>query len=130
MDEVKGRSGSQKRKARAQVKVNCTPEQKAAIAEIADATGLSSAAMCLHVLLHEPFPKRHRPAVDTKLLAKVLAELGKIGSNINQIAYHLNAGRPGEVMEGSVESALSELLEWRTALMQALGAERRRKSKD
>ena len=46
-------------------------------------------------------------------------ELGKIGSNINQIAYHLNAGRPGEVMEGGIESALREMFEWRTALIQA-----------
>ena len=76
-----------------------------------------------------PAPRR-RPSVDTVLLAKVLAELGKIGSNINQIAYHLNAGRPGDVMEGSVESALAELLEWRTALMQALGYERNRKPHD
>jgi len=38
-------------------------------------------------------------------------ELGKIGSNINQIAYHLNAGRPGDVMKGGIESALRELFE-------------------
>ena len=62
-----------------------------------------------------------------RLLAKVLAELGKIGSNINQIAYHLNAGRPGDVTEGSIQAALTELLEWRTALMQSLGYERNRR---
>jgi hypothetical protein len=54
-------------------------------------------------------------------------ELGKIGSNINQIAYHLNAGRPGDVTEGSIQAAITELLEWRTALMQSLGYERNRK---
>ena len=53
--------------------------------------------------------------------------LGKIGSNINQIAHHLNAGRPGDVMEGSVDAAMNELLEWPMALMQALGYERNRK---
>jgi hypothetical protein len=50
-------------------------------------------------------------------------ELGKIGSNINQIAYHLNAGRPGDVMEGSIAASLRELDEWRTALMQAIGVQ-------
>ena len=40
-------------------------------------------------------PASAAPPPTSKLLAKVLAELGKIGSNINQIAYHLNAGRPG-----------------------------------
>ncbi len=76
------------------------------------------------------WPRRPASAVtaDVKLLAKVLAELGKIGSNINQIAYHLNAGRPGDVIEGSIQAALAELLEWRTALMQSLGYERNRKN--
>ena len=123
-------SGSQKRKTTARIAVNCTPDQKAAIMEKVDATGLSPSAMCLAVLLDAPLPKRRRPSVDAALLAKVLAELGKIGSNINQIAYHLNAGRPGDVTEGSIDDALRELLEWRTALMQSLGYERSRKPRD
>ena len=85
--------------------------------------------MCLAVLLDVPLPKRRRPTVNTKLLGRVLAELGKIGSNINQIAYHLNAGRPGDVLDGSIEAALRELLEWRTALLHAIGEERNRKPK-
>jgi hypothetical protein len=32
-------------------------------------------------------------------------------------------------MEGSVDAAMNELLEWRLALMQALGYERNRKTK-
>ena len=122
-----GRSGSQKRRTTARIAVNCTPAQKAEIMKKIDATGLSPSAMCLAVLLDVPLPARRRPSVDTQLLAKVLAELGKIGSNINQIAYHLNAGRPGDVTEGSIQAALTELLEWRTALMQSLGYERNRR---
>ena len=122
-----GRSGSQKRRTTARIAINCTPAQKAEIMKKIDATGLSPSAMCLAVLLDVPLPARRRPSVDTQLLAKVLAELGKIGSNINQIAYHLNAGRPGDVTEGSIQAALTELLEWRTALMQSLGYERNRK---
>jgi hypothetical protein len=121
---------SQKRKTTAQVKVNCTPEQKAVILERADAAGYSPAAICLHVLLDTPLPKRRRPIVNEKLLMQVFGELGKIGSNINQIAYHLNAGRPGDVTEGSIESALRDLDQWRTAIMQAVGAERNRKPRD
>jgi hypothetical protein len=122
-----GRSGSQKRRTTARIAINCTPAQKAEILKKIDATGLSPSAICLAVLLDVPLPARRRPSVDTQLLAKVLAELGKIGSNINQIAYHLNAGRPGDVTEGSIQAALTELLEWRTALMQSLGYERNRK---
>ena len=68
-------------------------------------------------------------AVELQLLAKVLAELGKIGSNINQIAYRYNIseGRPEGNIEGALEAALRELLECRTALIQSLGLERPRK---
>ena len=92
---------------------------------------MSPGALIRQTLLNvPPGPSVRRPTADTKLLAKVLAELGKIGSNINQIAYHLNAGRPGDVTEGSIDAALRELLEWRTALMQSLGFERERHEHD
>jgi hypothetical protein len=120
-------SGSQKRKLTARIAVNCTPKQKAIIVAKCDAAGYSPSAFVLNILLGLPLPSRRHPSVDTQMLAKVLAELGKIGSNINQIAHHLNAGRPGDVMEGSVDAAMNELLEWRMALMQALGYERNRK---
>jgi hypothetical protein len=124
-----GRSGSQKRRTTARIAINCTPAQKAEILKKIDATGLSPSAMCLAVLLDVPLPARRRPSVDTQLLAKVLAELGKIGSNINQIAhrYNITEGRPSGNIEGALETALNELLEWRMALMQALGYERNRK---
>ena len=120
-------SGSQKRKLTARIAVNCTPKQKATIVAKCDAAGYSPSAFVLNILLGLPLPSRRHPSVDTQMLAKVLAELGKIGSNINQIAHHLNAGRPGDVTEGSIQAALAELLEWRTALMQSLGYERNRK---
>lgn len=120
--------GSNKRKRNKFVIARLSDEEHAAISALADKSGLSPGAMVRQTLLHiAPHTSMRRPSVDTKLLAKVLAELGKIGSNINQIAYHLNAGRPGDVMEGSIEAALNELLEWRMALMQALGYERNRK---
>jgi hypothetical protein len=130
MGEVKGRSGSQKRKVTARIAVNCTPAQKAAIMEKIDATGLSPSAMCLAVLLDVPLPRRRRPSVDTELLVQVLAELGKLGSNINQYAKSRNMGRGSDNLDLAMESALGELLEWRTALMQALGYERSRKPRD
>ena len=120
--------GSNKRKRNKFVIARLSDDEHAAISALADKSGLSPGAMVRQTLLHiAPHTSMRRPSVDTKLLAKVLAELGKIGSNINQIAYHLNAGRPGDVMEGSIEAALNELLEWRMALMQSLGYERHRK---
>jgi hypothetical protein len=64
-------------------------------------------------------------------LAALRAEMGKIGSNLNQVAFHLNAGRPGDRIDGSLSSALQEyenairtLDELRLVNMQAMGQER------
>jgi hypothetical protein len=120
---------SNKRRRTKFVIARLSDEEHTAITAIADKRGLSPGALIRLTLLNvPPTPGVRRPTADVKLLAKVLAELGKIGSNINQIAYHLNAGRPGDVMEGSIDAALNELLEWRMALMQALGYERNRKN--
>ena len=37
-----------------------------------------------------------RPVFDSEKLDKLIAECGKIGSNVNQIARHLNIGNPME----------------------------------
>ena len=118
-----GRSGSQKRKTTARIAVNCTPAQKAAIMEKAKAFELSPSAICLSMLLDAPAPKRRRrPTVNDQALtaylgatAKVkdalkesLAELGKSGSNLNQIAYMLNANTAPPRIMNIIESAISE----------------------
>ena len=148
-------SGSQKRKVTARIAVNCTPDQKAAIMEKVDAAGLSPSAMCLAVLLDVPLPKRHRPSINDKAMKAylnangkladalwaILAELGKSGSNLNQIAYMLNANTaPARIMniiEGVAEEhrvlaakckeALDDMDELRTIGMQLSGSERSRK---
>jgi hypothetical protein len=145
-------SGSQKRKTTAQIKVNCTPAQKASIIKKADAAGLSPAAICLAMLADAPLPKRrHQPTVNDKALGAYLAataqvkdalknslaELGKSGSNLNQIAYMLNANTAPARIINIIESAVNEhnalvarheaaskdLDELRTMAMNALGLE-------
>lgn len=99
-----------------------TPEEAAAIRQKAQDTGVAVSEFQRVALLgHKPPPGK----VDKKLMADVLYALGKIGTNINQIAFHLNAGRPGDRVEGSIEAAINDLLEMRSALMQAMGAERK-----
>ena len=116
-------SGSQKRRTTARIAVNCTPAQKAVIVEKARAAGLSPTAICLAMLLDAPLPKRrHQPTVNEKSLtaylgatAKIkdalkesLAELGKSGSNLNQIAYMLNANTGPPRIMNIIESAINE----------------------
>src|ERR1017187_4923122 len=97
---MKGRSGSQKRRTTKRVKVNCTPEHHTALCKLAEAHGQSLSALALNALLNVPLPRAHRPRVDDKLMRQFFveiarardalkpsdAELGKAGSNLNQIA--------------------------------------------
>ena len=117
--------GSEKRARNGWLAMRSSPEEVAVIRRKASDAGVSVSELMRAATLGYRLPASR---IQVAALTKVLAEIGKIGSNINQIAYHLNAGRPGDVMEGSVDAALTELLEWRMALMQSLGLERPRKS--
>jgi Bacterial mobilisation protein (MobC) len=102
--------------------------EAAAIREKADKRGQSVGGLIRNALLDAPAtPIVRRPPANAKAIALVLGQLGKIGSNINQIAHHLNAGRPGDRSEGMIEEALRDVMEIRLACMQALGFERNRK---
>ena len=120
-----GKKRSEKRQRTVLRPARFTPQEAAAFDKKAEAYGGASAYIRF-LALEKPLP---RSKVEIELLAKVLAELGKIGSNINQIAYRYNVteGRPAGNIEGALEAAINELLEWRTALMQSLGYERPRK---
>jgi hypothetical protein len=117
------RSGSEKRQRNTILTLRINPQEAATIRQLAQTRGESVSAMMRSALLKSrPRPSR----IDVQAIARLLAQLGKIGSNINQIAYHLNAGRPGDRVEGSLEEALRDLSELRLVCLQALGKEPRR----
>jgi len=150
-DDAPRRSGSQRRKVTERIAINCTPAQKAAIKEKADATGLSPSAICLSTLLDTPLPARRRPSVNDQAMATYLAanarlsdvvraslaELGKVNSNVNQIAHMLNADTAPQRIINLIETTIQEhrdaqakhqdvlndLYELRTLAMDALGYE-------
>lgn len=60
-----------------------------------------------------------RPSVERRELARLLGELGKIGSNLNQLARAANCGT---ALDGSeIEFALEGLAGLRGEIMRALG---------
>ena len=69
---------------------------------MAEAAGYSFAELVRHQLFDNPPPRAlHRRIADDQAIARVLAEVARLkaeagehGSNLNQIANHLNAGRP------------------------------------
>jgi predicted transcriptional regulator len=146
------RSGSESRQRRKRWTIRFSDDENAIIEKLVEATRQSPGALLRAALLNVPLPRHRRPTVNDKALgaflaaaAKVkdalkdsLAELGKSGSNLNQIAYMLNANTaPARIMniiENAInehnalvarhEAASKDLDELRTMAMDALGLER------
>jgi Mobilization protein NikA len=120
------RTGTEKRHRSMTFTLRLSPQEAEAIRARAADHGQTAAALVRSALLHIRLPHSR---IDRKQVAHVLAELGKIGSNVNQIAYHLNAGRPPERVYNALELALRDLGELRLACLQAIGMEPRRGDK-
>lgn len=119
-DDKRKKSGSETRKRQKVLRIRLTDLELAEIEAMADRAELTPASYARAVLLDAPAPRaKRRPAVDTAQVAKMLGELGKIGSNINQIAHQINAGTG--TSSHAIELALRDLSEIRTACMEALG---------
>ena len=122
---MKKRSGSEKRRATVQRNLRFTPAQNAALCKLAEAHGQSLSALALNALLNLPLPRVHHPRVDDKLMRQFFveisrardalkpseAELGKSGSNLNQITHVLNTDRAPESVMNILEAALQAHLE-------------------
>ena len=97
-----------------------TPDERREIENRAERAGLSMGGYCKSIIFDAPPPRRsRRPVIEKIELARLLGELGKVGSNLNQLARQIN-------MEGAVEmpelkEALIDLAEMRAAVMVALG---------
>jgi len=120
------RSGSERRQRSRTFTLRLSPQEAETIRHRAVEHGQTAAALVRSALLHIRLPHSR---IDRRELARVLAELGKIGSNVNQIAYHLNAGRPPYRVHDALELALRDLAELRLACLQAIGMEPRRGDK-
>lgn len=87
------RSGSEKRKRSGLVQVRCTEAEAKALDEAATVAGMSVAAFMRRQSLGDAGPRAvRRPPVERRDLAQLLGQLGKCGSNLNQIARALNTG--------------------------------------
>ena len=97
-------SASQTRQRAKVLQVRLTPDERAKVAAAASASGLSLSGYARETLLGEVTPgtQRAAPTPDIKALAILLGQLGKAGSNLNQLARLGNQGRPvplAELME-------------------------------
>jgi len=87
------RSGSETRQRRFRPSMRCTPDELAQLEAAAERAGLTVGAFMRGQCLGTPGPRAvRRPPVERAALAQLLAQLGKAGGNLNQIARALNAG--------------------------------------
>jgi hypothetical protein len=132
----KGRKGPDRRQRPGLIAARVSPVEASAIRLMAETRGQSIGSLLRESLLQIPPPRRQRrPRADEQAIARLLgelaavkAELGKSGSNLNQIAHYLNADRGVGSLLGMLESALADhdeamrtLLELRAACLKTLG---------
>ena len=112
------RSGSQRRQRSQLAGMACTPDERAQLEAAAEKAGMSVSAFMRHQCFGTPGPRAvRRPPVERAALAQLLAQLGKCGSNLNQIARALNSG--GEP-RGDIASAVADIEAAARAILQEL----------
>ena len=123
MSETTTRSGTENRRRRHHIDVRCDDTELAAIEAGAARAEMTTAAWLRHLATGTVGPRARRPLrridADRVLLAQVLAALGRVGSNINQLAYQANVGNipyRDEIME-----MRAVMLHMRELLLAALG---------
>ena len=103
------------------ISVRCTGGEYTRINDAAAEAGLTIGAYLRTLALGDAGPRaRRRPPIERAELARMLGELGKIGSNINQIAHAYN-GRGRSPATEELAPLRRGVEGLRDALMAALG---------
>jgi hypothetical protein len=103
------------------VAVRCTETEYASMTAAARRAGLSVGAFLRALGCGNPgLRAARRPPIERQELARLLGHMGKLGSNVNQLAHMANvAGRLRS--EHQLNEIGDEVRAMRTALMKALG---------
>ncbi len=115
-------AGSEKRKRNKLAHVRLSDEEHALLKSAADKTGLALGAYLRAAALDSPGPRAARkPPIRRQELVRLLGQIGKLGSNVNQIARALNTGDDPYGLVDDMKAASVEVAEMRAAILQALG---------
>jgi hypothetical protein len=104
----------------AKIEVRTTPARKAAIRADAKQAGMTLTAYLLGNLPGSTEPPPLLASADPAILTRMLAELGKWGSNVNQLAREMNTTGQGPELDElrRIHAAVSDI---RRAVLEALG---------
>lgn len=93
------RSGSENRKASRTISIRVDPNQEALLRLAAANRGLGTSSLLRYIALTllenepaMPAEQKSKPQADPAELQEILGNLGKLGSNVNQIAHQVNRG--------------------------------------
>lgn len=112
--------GSERREREKSLSVRFTEEEFSIAKSRASSAGLSAAAYLRACALGDSGPRSKRaPPVNRELMATALADLNRVGNNLNQIAHHLNTG--GHPDRAKMADARAELIACLQIILQALG---------
>ena len=115
-------AGSETRQRGKTVTIRVSPDEKASLTAKADRAGLTLASYSRQVLIEARPPRQaRRPTIEARSIAKLLAETGRIGSNVNQIARKLNNGSSADT--DAIIDAVAAIRIMRDQLLEALGRE-------
>ena len=119
----KNRHGSEKRQRNKITPIRWASDEFNKVAAKADKAGLTFGAFIRALSLGEAGPRaRRKRPINDQVLVKVLGLHGKYGSNLNQIAYKLNANAQG-ALASDFEGALREWAEIRDPMFEAFEME-------
>ena len=120
MSHAPKKSGSDTRQKQRIVNFRATAEEYATVEEAAKNAGLTMGSFIRQTMLATPKTRPRRQArADVAVLAKLIAELNRIGGNINQIARAFNYGEQPET--AWLKEALRVLLQTMRAVRAAMG---------
>lgn len=119
----KGASGSETRQRTYIVAVRLNGAERAELTRRADRAGLSVPSYIRHQALDVAPPRqRPRPNVETVLLARLLGQIGDMGSAVNDMAETVRASR--YLTDGGLDQLdrlHGELSRWGEKLLRAMG---------
>jgi hypothetical protein len=117
--EQTSRRGSETRQKQRRVTFRLTGDEHDALEAEAERAGLTVGSYIRSRLMDAPKLRAvPRPTVERELLAKTLAQLGRLNGNLHQIAKHLNFGGTDSA---DLPESLTQVQHMGAALMEALG---------
>ena len=115
-------AGSDKRQRSRQYSVRFTDAEAAELEHKASDAGLSVASYLRAASLGDAGPRAaRRPPVEREQLVLLSGLVGKLGSNVNQIARALNSGDAPDGLSDDIKAAAVEVAEMRATIREALG---------